>query len=221
MRAFPVRLPSGVRYWTVVDENYAVVPEADAFLQYGRQLGRDQVELTTRTYAGHVALYLRWCARTGRDWRVAAEEFGLFLVWLKFGSKETTGIDWPARHGLVVLAGPGPAAVRQPARVGNVAAGVRQFLLHGITTKAVPSIVMAQLFEVVEDWELPVEARGEGSTGYRMRPRHRVKVPRKKSERATDREIVALFLAARNAGDRFIVLLLGRAAPGRRGGSAA
>nr|WSX54130.1 hypothetical protein OG409_37590 [Streptomyces sp. NBC_00974] len=99
---------------------------------------------------------------------MAAEEFGLFLVWLKFGSKETTGIDWPAGPGLV-LAGPGAEAARQPARVGNVAAGVRQFLLHGITTKAVPSVVMAQLFEASEDWELLVEAHGEGSTGYRHR----------------------------------------------------
>ncbi len=71
MRAFPVQLPSGVRYWTVVDDDLAVVPEADAFLRYVR-FGRDQAELTTRTYAGHIALYLRWCIRTGRDWRVAA-----------------------------------------------------------------------------------------------------------------------------------------------------
>lgn len=212
-----MRLPSGVRYWTVVDENYAVVPDADAFLRHVR-FGRDQEELTTRTYAGHVSLYLRWCARTGRDWRAGAEEFGLFLVWLKFGSKEATGIDRPTGPGLV-LAGPGAEPARQPARVQNVVTGVRQFLLHGITTKAVPSAVMAQLYEVAEDWELPIEARGEGTTVYRMRPRHRVKVPRKKGARATDREIVALFLAARNARDRFIVLLLGRA--GLRPGGAA
>jgi len=31
MRAFPVRLPSGVRYWTVLDEDLSVVGEADAF----------------------------------------------------------------------------------------------------------------------------------------------------------------------------------------------
>ena len=28
MRAFPVRLPSGVRYWTVLDEDLAVQPRA-------------------------------------------------------------------------------------------------------------------------------------------------------------------------------------------------
>ncbi|MFJ5900464.1 hypothetical protein ACIQFZ_34715 [Streptomyces sp. NPDC093064] len=203
MRAFPVRLPSGVRYWTVVDEDFVVVPEADVFLRHMR-FGRDQAELTTRTYAGHVALYLCWCERTGRDWRVTAEDLGLFLVWLKFGSKEATGVDQPSGWGLV-LPGPGAEAVRQPARIENVLTGVRQFLLHGISVKAVPARAMSQLYEVAGDWELPPEARGVEATGYRMRPRHRVKVPRRKGERASDREIVELFLAARNARDRFIV----------------
>lgn len=77
---------------------------------------------------------------------------------------------------------------------------------------------MAQLYEVAESWDLPEQARGEDLTVYRMRPRHRVKVPRKKGERATDREIVELFLTCRSARDRFIVLL-GRA--GLRPGGAA
>ena len=51
MRAFPVRLPSGVRYWTVLDEDLTVVAEADAFLRHVR-FGRDGSELTTRSYAG-------------------------------------------------------------------------------------------------------------------------------------------------------------------------
>ena len=40
MRAFPVRLPSGARYWTVIDEDLAVVREADEFLRQVR-FGRD------------------------------------------------------------------------------------------------------------------------------------------------------------------------------------
>ena len=44
MRAFPVRLPSGARYWTVLDENLAVVVEADVFLRHVR-FGRDGSEL--------------------------------------------------------------------------------------------------------------------------------------------------------------------------------
>ena len=35
MRAFCVRLPSGARYWTVLDEDLAVVAVADGFLRAG------------------------------------------------------------------------------------------------------------------------------------------------------------------------------------------
>ena len=58
MRAFPVRLPSGARYWTVLDDDLAVVGEADAFLRHVR-FGRDQSESTTRAYAGGIALVVR------------------------------------------------------------------------------------------------------------------------------------------------------------------
>jgi integrase/recombinase XerD len=33
VRAFPVRLPSGVRYWTVLDDELIVVAVADSFLR--------------------------------------------------------------------------------------------------------------------------------------------------------------------------------------------
>jgi hypothetical protein len=39
-RAFPVRLPSGVQYWTVVDGAWRVHEAADGFLLHMR-LGRD------------------------------------------------------------------------------------------------------------------------------------------------------------------------------------
>src|SRR5260370_42215472 len=58
-----VRLPSGVRYWTVLDEELAVVPVADSFLRQIR-FGRDGAESTTKAYAGGIALFLRWCARS-------------------------------------------------------------------------------------------------------------------------------------------------------------
>ena len=34
MRAFPVILPSGQRYWTVLDEDLQVVVVADGFLRH-------------------------------------------------------------------------------------------------------------------------------------------------------------------------------------------
>ena len=104
MRAFPVMLPSGVRYWTVLDEELAVVGEADAFLRHVR-FGRDGSELTTRSYAGGIALYLRWCARTGRHWHVGVEQLGLFITWLRHAGPQASGSD--AGRGGQVLAGPG------------------------------------------------------------------------------------------------------------------
>jgi integrase/recombinase XerD len=64
MRAFPVGLPSGAWYWTVLDEDLAVVPVADCFLRQVR-FGRDGAESTTKSYAHSIALFLRWCSRTG------------------------------------------------------------------------------------------------------------------------------------------------------------
>ena len=51
MRPFPVTLPSGARYWTVLDGDLAVVPAADAFLRDCR-FGQDRAEMTTKAYAG-------------------------------------------------------------------------------------------------------------------------------------------------------------------------
>ncbi|HSO92896.1 MAG TPA: site-specific integrase, partial [Candidatus Dormibacteraeota bacterium] len=82
MRAFPVVLPSGVKYWTVLDDELGVVGPADSFLRHTR-LGRDGSELTTRSYAGGIALYLRWCRRTGRSWQSGVEQLGLFITWLR------------------------------------------------------------------------------------------------------------------------------------------
>jgi hypothetical protein len=125
-----VRLPSGAGYWTVLDEELSVVPFADAFLRHLR-FGRDGAESTTKAYAGAIALFLRWCARTGRDWQGGAEQLGLFMVWLAHAGPPASGID--AGSGAAVLAGPGspprrftrtrtlpgcaPQSMRCPARV--------------------------------------------------------------------------------------------------------
>src|ERR1039458_6524059 len=108
-----VRLPSGVRYWTVLDEELAVVPVADSFLRQVR-FGRDGAESTTRAYAGGIALFLRWCARSGRTWQAGIEQFGLFMTWLAHAGPAVSGLGAPA-GAAVVLAGPGSA----PARSGR------------------------------------------------------------------------------------------------------
>src|SRR5450755_3053567 len=116
-------MPSGARYWTVLDENLAVVGEADAFLRHLR-FGRDCSELTTRAYAGGIALFLRWCGRTGRDWRAGVEHLGLFITWLRQAGPAVSGVEVDGEGGQV-LAGPGTAAVRSPRRVNAVLTAVR------------------------------------------------------------------------------------------------
>src|ERR1035437_7421248 len=79
MRAFPVRLPSGATYWTVLDAELAVVAVADRFLRHVR-FGRDGAESTTKSYAHSLALFLRWCARSSRDWQAGGENLGVFTT---------------------------------------------------------------------------------------------------------------------------------------------
>jgi hypothetical protein len=81
MRAFPVQMPSGVRYWTVIYEELRVMPVADAYLRHVR-FGRDGAESTTKTYAGAVALYLAWCTTSGEDWRAAVGRMPSLVLWL-------------------------------------------------------------------------------------------------------------------------------------------
>ena len=219
MRVFPVVLPSGERYWTVLDEQLAVVEAADAFLRHVR-FGRDQAELTTKAYASAVALFLRWCGRTGRDWRAAAGDLSLFITWLRFAPRELTGAEAPARGTALVLAGPGAEPVRSPARIASVLVGVRAFLCHAARTGAAPADLLSLLYEIGDIRDLPLEARGSGRTvACRLKAQHRVSVPRRWRDRAADEEVPALLRACRCARDWFIVVLLARA--GLRRGEAA
>src|SRR5258708_19402118 len=95
--------------------SWAVVPVADSFLRQVR-FGRGGAESTTRAYAGGIALFLRWCARSGRTWEAGVGQLGLFMTWLAHAGPAVSGID--ARPGAPVLAGPGvpsaPSARRLP-----------------------------------------------------------------------------------------------------------
>ena len=130
MRAFPVRLPSGARYWTVLDEDLAVVPVADGFLRQVR-FGRDGAESTTKSYAHSIALFLRWCARTGRTWQAGAGQLGLFMTWL--APRRARGLRgrMPLAQGMV-LAGPGSAPARGARRVNGVLTAVRGMVVHAV-----------------------------------------------------------------------------------------
>ncbi|RPE40413.1 site-specific recombinase XerD [Streptomyces sp. Ag109_O5-1] len=194
-------LPSGARYWTVLDAELEVFPAADQWLRHVR-FGQHRAELTTKSYAGAVVLYLHWCERTGRDWREAASEVGLFMVWLKYA---------PGDPQEPVSAGPGSAPVRGERRINGVLTGVRGLLSHAVTTGEVERWVLGQLYEVVSSRDLPTEALGEApGMVSRLKARHRLQEPESDVDRASDEEAVALFRACHNARDRLIVLLLAR-----------
>ena len=209
MRAFPVRLPSGARYWTVLDEDLSVVGVADDFLRQVR-FGRDGAESTTKSYANSIALFLRWCARTGRTWQAGAEQLGLFVAWLAHAGPAASGAD-PSSPG-VVLPGPGVAPVRGARRINGVLTAVRQMVVHAVAAGQASGHLVPLLYEVAGDRDLPEQARGaDGRVEWRLRARHRLHEPEMPVDRASDAEIVALLKACRSARDRLIVLLMARA----------
>ena len=162
MRAFLVRLPSGARYWTVLDEDLAVVPVADGFLRQVR-FGRDGAESTTKSYAHSIALFLRWCARTGRSWQAGAGQLGLFMTWLAHAGQAVSGAASGPSPG-VVLAGPGAAPVRGARRVNGVLTAVRSMVVHAVAAGQAGGDLVALLYEVADDRDLP-EARAARTGG--------------------------------------------------------
>jgi integrase/recombinase XerD len=210
MRAFPVRLPSGQRYWTVLDEDLQVVAVADGFLRYQR-FGRDGAESTTKAYAHAIALFLRWCVRTDRSWQGGVEHIALFMTWLAHAGPRASGAE-AARSGAVVLTGPGVAAARSPSRINGVLAAVRGMVVHAVAAGQAPTGLVSLLYEVADDRDLPEAARDEqGRMTWRLRARHRLREPETVVDRAGDGQIVDLLRACRSARDRLIVGLMARA----------
>lgn len=200
MRAFLVRMPSGGRYWTVISEDYEVEPVADRYLLELR-FGRDRAESTTKAYAESVSLFLRWCAGSGREWRTAARDLGLFIVWLKYT---------PAGGSRVVM-GSTVKPVRSESRINQILTATRGFLMFAAAAREVAGWVVEQLYEIGDSRDLPSVAQGEStSLRYRLRARHRLHEPETAVDRAMDSEIVAVFRVCRSARDRLIVLLLAR-----------
>ena len=213
MRAFPVRLPSGARYWTVLDADLQVVPVADSFLRHVR-FGRDGAESRTRSYAHSIALFLRWCSRSGRTWQAGVEQIGLFMMWLAHALPAASGADG------AVMAGPGAAPARGARRVNAVLTAVRGMAVHAVAEGTGGGHLVPLLYEVADDRDLPAGARaGDGRMTWRLRARHRVCVPESPVARAADADIAALLAACMSARDRLILLLLARA--GLRRGEAA
>jgi hypothetical protein len=144
----------------------------------------------TETYARSVSLYLRWCGQTGRDWSTAASDLGLFITWLKYS---------PVDRSAGVGRGPGADRVRGERRINRVLVAVRGFLVFAVTAKEAPGWVLEQLYELADTRDLPLMAQGESDRlRYRLRARHQLHEPETEVDRASDEEIVALFVACRS-----------------------
>ncbi|MGH8959991.1 MAG: tyrosine-type recombinase/integrase [Jatrophihabitantaceae bacterium] len=173
------------------------------------RFGRDGAESTTKSYANSIALFLRWCARTGRDWQAGAEQMALFMTWLSYAGPAASGAE--ASTG-VVLAGPGAVPARGAGRVNGVLAAVRAMVVHAVAAGQAGGHLLPLLYEVAEDRDLPEVARdSDGRMSWRMRARHRMHEPERPVDRASDVDIVAVLHACRSARDRLIVLLMARA----------
>jgi integrase/recombinase XerD len=129
-----------------------VVPAADRFLRNAR-FGQHRAESTTKAYATSVALFLRWCEQTGRDWTTAAPDAGLFITWLKFTPAQ-------AGPGTVVLPGPGTPPVRGERRINGILATVRGFLAFGVAGREVPGWVLGAIVSGYAD-------RAHGPDGWK------------------------------------------------------
>ena len=92
---------------------------ADGFLRHVR-FGRGGAESTTKSYANSIALFFRWCARTGRTWESGAEQLALFMAWLAHAGRQASGADAGPPGSGVVFAGPGGAPARCAVRGSTV-----------------------------------------------------------------------------------------------------
>jgi integrase/recombinase XerD len=93
-----------------------------------------------------------------------------------------------------------------------VLSAVRGMVVHAVAAGQAPAGLVALLYEVADDRDLPDVARGEdGRMAWRMRARHRLREPETPVDRAGDEKIVALLRACCSARDRLLVLVMARA----------
>jgi len=140
------------------------------------------------------------------------EQFGLFMVWLAHAGPAASAAETADAGSAVVLAGPGAAPARCPSRINGVLTAVRGMVVHAVASGQGSAGLVALLYEVADDRDLPEVARGEGGRMvWRMRARHRLRDPEAPVDRASDEAIVALLRACRSARDRLLVLVMARA----------
>jgi integrase/recombinase XerD len=132
-----VDLPSGTRYWSVVDERFDLVAMFDSFL-FEERVSRDRSERTTGQYASNLVEFASWAQARDLlgDLLACARNLGMFQLHLR-----TTPIARRGRsHG----------RARSNDRVSDILSTVRGFYRHQVRRGAVPGSVNRLLYDVVE-----------------------------------------------------------------------
>lgn len=190
-----VDLPSGVRYWSVVDERFELVEMFDAFL-FEERVSRDRSEKTTAQFASNLVEFAGWAAQRESlgDLVACAQRLGMFQLHLR-----TVPISRRGR---------GHGRARSSDRVNDIMSTVRGLFRHQVRRGLVPSSVNHLLYDVVEP--------AAGSMGWLedlpqmvRRPVHRL--PRSgDSEPATASvgEYVAMMAVAGSIRDKLLLTVL-------------
>jgi integrase len=132
-----VDLPSGVRYWSVVDGLFDLVPEFDRFL-FAERAGRGRSETTTAQYASGLVEFAGWAEERDLlgDFVACARNLGLFVLHLRTAPVRRLGRS----HG----------RARSSDRVMDVMSCVRSFYRFQVRAGNVSSSVNQLLYDVVE-----------------------------------------------------------------------
>jgi integrase/recombinase XerD len=132
-----VDLPSGFRYWSVVDGRFELVVAFDRFL-FEERFARGRSEKTTAQYASGLVEFGGWALERGLldDLVACARNLGMFQLHLRAAPIERIGRG----HG----------RARSNDRVGDIMGCVRSFYRSQVRHGAVPSSVNELLYEVVE-----------------------------------------------------------------------
>ena len=132
-----VDLPSGLRYWSVVDDRFDLVPLFDRFL-FEERFARGRSEKTTAQYASGLVEFGGWACERGLldDLVACARNLGMLQLHLR-----TSPIDRVGR---------GHGRARSNDRVADIMGCVRSFYRFAVRRGVVPSSVNELLYEVVE-----------------------------------------------------------------------
>lgn len=197
-RNFCVNLPSGLRYWTVLEsDTYEIFAPANEFLFHLR-VGLSRAESTTLSYSTSIALLLEWSYRSEIDWKIAAPYLSRFIYWLQWFD--------PAKP-----KEPSETLQRTPQRVNVVLTAVRQFYDFQISRNVVPGHASKSLYRNYDGYMHTPEANSHSHASNSLKARHSLTSARRQIRCATQVELAALLEACKSSRDRALLLLMARA----------